>query len=158
RVRALRHQGRATERVARPSRRDAPTGERTFRAVRPGRGGRGPYHGYGGDRQPLLVPLRRRSSHRLGPGQGVARGGRALPGRDRVPARPLLSLARGVRTSVSSPSSSPSSAATLTAEGFERLALPAAGGQQPPDMAGVIPTPELPLDHLGHAREGPEIR
>jgi len=41
---------------------------------------------------------------------------------------------------------------------LERLALPAAGGQQSPDMAGVIPNPELPLDHLGHPREGPEIR
>src|SRR5262249_13527622 len=25
-------------------------------------------------------------------------------------------------------------------------------------MAGVIPNPELPSDHLGHPREGPEIR
>ena len=39
---------------------------------------------------------------------------------------------------------------------LERLTLPAAGGQQPPDMAGVIPNPEVPLDHLGHPREGPE--
>src|SRR5438128_8694056 len=39
---------------------------------------------------------------------------------------------------------------------LEWLALPAAGGQQSPDMAGVIPNPELPLDHLAHPREGPE--
>jgi hypothetical protein len=45
----------------------------------------------------------------------------------------------------------------LEGAAFRLLRAPVERVEQPPDVVGVVPNPEVPADKLGHARGRPEI-